>query len=186
MAQTTFRTLRASDCPDPRSCPVPSPSSVDLRHLRTVALETGEPFFTAFSARQWPTLFNRSAKGRSRFAPQVDSAGAVVPTLYGARTTDRCALGNGLPRRPREDFSGHNLPGSPPAGPGRAQRGRTPGASRPSRRRAGQARVKAQSARHQPSGPPSLHNGLASDAPRPSSGPQLARSACSGVPGSPS
>ena len=85
--------MTASDCPYPRSCPVPSPSSVDLRHLRTVALETGEPFFTAFSARHWPTLFNSSGTGRSRFAPLVNSAGAVVPTLYGARTRTAALLG---------------------------------------------------------------------------------------------
>ncbi len=84
--------MTARDCPDPRSCPVPSPSSVDLRHLRTVALETGEPFFTAFSARHWPTLFNSSGQGRSRFAPLVNSAGAVVPTLYGARTRTAALL----------------------------------------------------------------------------------------------
>ena len=84
--------MTASDCPDPRSCPVPSHSSVDLRHLRTVALDAGEPFFTAFSARRWPALFNSSGKGRSRFAPLVNSAGAVVPTLYGARTRTAALL----------------------------------------------------------------------------------------------
>ena len=84
--------MTASDCPYPRSCPVPSPSSVDLRHLRTISLETGEPFFTAFSARHWPTLFNSSGTGRSRFAPLVNSAGAVVPTLDGAADLWTAAL----------------------------------------------------------------------------------------------
>lgn len=84
--------MTAEDCPDPSACPVPGPSSVDLRHLRTVALETGERFFTAFSARHWPGLFNSSGIGQTRFAPLVNSTGAVVPTLYGARTRTAALL----------------------------------------------------------------------------------------------
>lgn len=84
--------MTASDCPDAAACPVPSPSSVNLRHLRTVALEEGEPFFTVFSAGHWPALFNSSGRGQTRFAPLVKSTGAIVPTLYGARTRTAALL----------------------------------------------------------------------------------------------
>lgn len=49
-------------------------------------MQPGRPFFTAFHRRHWPTLFNGSGLGDTRFAPIRDRNGAVVPTLYGART----------------------------------------------------------------------------------------------------
>jgi hypothetical protein len=51
-----------------------------------VALEPGGRFFTSFSTTHWPALFNDSGRGLTRFAPLLDRSGAVVPTLYGART----------------------------------------------------------------------------------------------------
>lgn len=83
--------MTAPDCPNPGACPVPRPSSVDLRHLHTVAVGAGDRFFTAFSAAHWPKLFNDSGKGLTRFGP-LAVTGSVVPTLYGARSRTAALL----------------------------------------------------------------------------------------------
>lgn len=78
--------MTAPTCPQPRSCPVPEPSGVALRRLRTVSLAEGARFFTAFSTADWPAVFNGSGRGDTRFAPFRDETGAVVPTVYGGNS----------------------------------------------------------------------------------------------------
>jgi hypothetical protein len=78
--------VTAADCPDPAACPVPDPLAAELRRLRTVPIPAETGFFTAFRRRYWPAIFNDSGNGDTRFAPLRDGDGAVVPTLYAART----------------------------------------------------------------------------------------------------
>ena len=75
--------MTAPGCPGPATCPVPSPSTVHLRQLRTVGLEAGPGYHTSSQARYWPGLFNTSGRGDSRFSPFTIS-GKVIPTVYGA------------------------------------------------------------------------------------------------------
>ena len=77
--------MTAPGCIDPAHCPVPDPSSKDLRRLRILRVEAGATFHTAFPRSRWPALFNDTLRGNARFSPlQVE--GAVVPTMYGAAT----------------------------------------------------------------------------------------------------
>ena len=83
--------MTAPGCPFPAGCPVPSPSEVDLRHLRTARLEPGQGYYTSSWATYWPALFNASGRGNSRFSP-LTADGAVVPTLYGAQSQTAALL----------------------------------------------------------------------------------------------
>lgn len=77
--------MTAPGCPFPSTCPVPDPRDVDLRRLRIARRPVGMTFHTAYARRHWPRLFNGSGAGNARFSP-IESAGSVVPTLYGAGT----------------------------------------------------------------------------------------------------
>ena len=77
--------MTAPGCRAPGSCPVPDPQSYDLRRLRTHPLAAGTDFFTSFRSPGGPS-FNASGKGEARFSPIRDQSGAVVPTLYGAKS----------------------------------------------------------------------------------------------------
>ncbi len=77
--------MTAQGCLRPATCPVPSPSQVDLRRLRTAWMGPGSGYFTASWARHWPGLFNASGLGDARFSPLL-GAGRPVPVLYAARS----------------------------------------------------------------------------------------------------
>jgi RES domain len=83
--------VTAPGCPFPASCPVPGPSEVDLRHLRTVGLGAGRGHYTSSQSRYWPDLFNASGGGDSRFSP-LTAGGTVVSTVYGARSQTAALL----------------------------------------------------------------------------------------------
>jgi RES domain len=74
--------MTAAGCPWPE-CPVPDPLGADFRHLHTASLDTGRACYTSSWGRHWPSLFNGSGRGDSRFSP-LSVAGKVVPVLYAA------------------------------------------------------------------------------------------------------
>lgn len=79
--------MPAVGCPDPAYCPVPRPETVNLAHLRTLPIAAGRRLFTAYPRAHWGAgPFNPSGLGDTRFAPIVDTHGAVVPTVYVAAT----------------------------------------------------------------------------------------------------
>lgn len=77
--------MTAPGCLDPAGCPVPRPTTVDLRRLRLTHLSEGQTLHAAYGRRHWPDLFNASGRGNSRFSPIV-VGGTAVPTLYAARS----------------------------------------------------------------------------------------------------
>jgi hypothetical protein len=83
--------VTAPGCPFPATCPVTNPSEVSLRHLRTVGLDAGGGYHTSSQGPYWPSLFNASGRGDSRFSP-LTAGGRVVPTLYGARSQTAALL----------------------------------------------------------------------------------------------
>lgn len=83
--------MTAPGCLRPATCPVPSPSQVDLRRLRTVGLGPGSGYWTASWAKYWPSLFNASGLGDARFSP-LPGPGRPVPILYGARSQTAALL----------------------------------------------------------------------------------------------
>ena len=79
--------MPALGCPNPAHCPVPHPEAVNLDHLRTLVVPGGRRLFTAYPRAHWGAgPFNPSGLGDTRFAPIVDTYGAVVPTVYVAVT----------------------------------------------------------------------------------------------------
>lgn len=83
--------MTAPDCPFPATCPVPSPSGARLRHLHTTVLDASSGYHTVSSAGYWPSLFNPSGRGNSRFSP-LSANGTVLPTVYGSRTQTAALL----------------------------------------------------------------------------------------------
>lgn len=77
--------MTAAGCLDPERCPVPDPEDVDLRRLRAQRVPAGATFHTAYRRDHWPTLFNASGLGNTRFSP-LPSGEGFVPTLYGMAT----------------------------------------------------------------------------------------------------
>ena len=108
--------MTAPGCHRPGACPVPGPSGVDLRHVRTVALGPGTGYHTASWARHWPSLFNTSGRGDARFSPLPTPKGPVL-TLYGARSQTAALLetvfhdvhGSASRVVTRMDLAGRNL-----------------------------------------------------------------------------
>jgi len=60
--------VTAPGCLSPASCPVPDPSTVDLRRLRLTYLELNRRLFRVHSTGR-PELFNTSGVGSQRFSP---------------------------------------------------------------------------------------------------------------------
>lgn len=61
--------MTAPDCPTPHSCPVPDPTSVDLRRLRLAHLELDRVLHRVHATAYPVTGFNAAGAGDSRFAP---------------------------------------------------------------------------------------------------------------------
>jgi hypothetical protein len=77
--------VTAPDCPHPASCPVPDPTSVRRSRLRSIVLPAGSTWVMVARRDRWPSLFNPSGAGASRFAPVIPDD-TPVPTAYFAAT----------------------------------------------------------------------------------------------------
>lgn len=78
--------MTAFDCPDPATCPVPNPGTRDSRRLQTFGIPAGTTFYTVYGSGYWPSVFNDSGLGDTRFSPLRDNHNTVIPTLYGGAT----------------------------------------------------------------------------------------------------
>lgn len=83
--------MTASSCPFPDLCPVPDPSSLDLRKLRTVQVPQRENHYSVFSVARKSSLFNASGAGDTRFSPLFEM-GHSIPILYLASTRTAALL----------------------------------------------------------------------------------------------
>lgn len=83
--------MTASRCPFPDLCPVPDPSSLDLRKLHTVRIPQRESHYSVFSVAHKNSLFNASGAGDTRFSPLFEM-GHPIPTLYLASTRTAALL----------------------------------------------------------------------------------------------
>jgi hypothetical protein len=77
--------VTAPDCPSPATCPVPDPTSVRRTTLRSAVLPAGSTWVMVVRRDRWPSLFNPSGVGDSRFAPLI-TEDTLVPSAYFAAT----------------------------------------------------------------------------------------------------